>query len=276
MTTTFTKGMIKMLELIIKNDNLEVSIINEKKEIKKINASIDIFDIEDDTFNSLIKYFYSEHNYSLEYLVLYLSSYFGIPKHNIEYDEKPSTINLDLKNYNLNNIDNEKLFKVNIKEIKKYLLNDTNITTTYYCRNKKDIAVACIYHYLKNGHSLNLCENCKQLFISVNKSTEKYCNRNINGKTCKIIKKREKGSLLEKDPIYNLRKNVYYSLTNRINRARIKGLKDDEAIKSLKQLVEEYPIWKEKLKNNQTSFEEYKKWINSFYKNNGKHNREKK
>ncbi len=75
--------------------------------------------------------------------------------------------------------------------------------------------------------------------------------------------KREKGKKLEDDKCFKLKKNAYNALRNKTDRARLKNDKDtlNRAIQKQNELLDNYPIWKDKLKNNQVSFKEYEDWI---------------
>ena len=256
-----------MYKLVIKNDNFDALLINDNdKTKKKINCSIDTFDIDNKNFNISLNGLCNINSNDFNYIATYIYYFFGIPTHSIEYDNSNIKNTIKIKNTNLQDLSNNKNDNT-IKYLNNQNVLNENLTITYLCSNKEDIAVACVYHFLKNGHSLNKCENCDKYFITSTKSNEKYCSRIYNNKTCKEIKKREKGKKLEDDKCFKLRKNVYNALRNKTDRARLKNDKDtlNRAIQKQNELLDNYPIWKDKLKNNQVSFKEYEDWIKSLY-----------
>lgn len=253
-----------MYKLVIKNKDLNATIIDENKNKKKINCSIEIFNINDKVFNDFLDYFFKVNNYDLSYIVVYFQLIFGIPKFNVKYTDEYYSYNNNYNKYNITSVPTDLELKNINKKIKQTLKKELNIVTTYYCENEKDITIACLFHFLKSGKKLNKCECCGKYFITSTKSSEKYCSRINNNKTCKLIMKNKKQSIKENnDPAFQLYKRVYNKLRMRKERTIDDDIRNSIDKMQVK-LKKEYSIWEKKLKNNQVSFEEYEDWIKSF------------
>ena len=262
-----------MYKLIIKNDNFKAVLMDDNTKKVSINCSIDIFDIIDKDFNISLSGLCNLEKKDFNYIATYIYWFFGIPTHSIEYKESNVINSNKIKHINITDIEDDSTSEKTIRFLSCQNVLNQEVITTYLCRNRKEITVACLYHFFKYGHTLNKCQNCGKYFITSNKSNEKYCSRIYDNKSCKEIMKREKGKRLEQDKIFKLRKNAYNTLRNQETRARLKN--DNKTINSVikqqNELIEKYPIWKEKLNNNKVSLKDYENWIYSFYKNNGKH-----
>lgn len=262
-----------MYKLIIKNDDFNATLIDENSKERNINCSINVFDIKDNDFNISLSGLCDIKKSDFNYIATYIYWFFGIPTHSIKY-LKSNIVNTNrIKHVSFADIENDTKSTKSIEFLKNQNILNQEVITTYSCKDKKEIAVASLYHFLKYGHTLSKCKNCGEYFITSTKSNEKYCSRIYGNKTCKEIMKREKGKELENNKIFKLRKNAYNTLRNKADRARLKN--DDETLNSVmkqqNELFEKYPMWKEKLENNKVSFKEYENWINSFYKDNGKY-----
>ena len=248
-----------MYKVIIKNDDFNIKVIDNNNNENNINASVDIFNNNDNVFLGLLGVINGFENIDIDNIYLLICAWYGeIPKHTQKYivsgNELENT--LHLKNYNLSNLNDLELFNKNIKVIKKRLLNKKKaIITTYICDNKIEIAVACLYHYIKYGHSLRKCECCNQYFISLKKKDEKYCVRlNDNKKTCRdIMAHKSRIESQNKEP-RRTERNVYNNLLKNA---------DEEA---LNRFMNEKAIKKEEYNKNNISLEEYITFLKSFNK----------
>lgn len=246
-----------MYKVIIKNDDFNIKVIDSDKKEKTINASIDIFNINSIKFAficSLIFHCDDNDIYNTYYEICH--GYGSIPKHTIKYVSKVKEDIFDFDNYNRDNIYNEELLMSNIKEIKKHLKNTkVDSITTYECEDEFGISVACLYHYIKYGHSLRKCECCNQYFISLKKKDEKYCVRlNNNKKTCReIMAHKSRIESQNKEP-RRTERNVYNNL--------LKNASED----TLNRFMNEKAIKKEEYNNKKISLEEYITFLKSFNK----------
>ena len=248
-----------MYKVIIKNDDFNIKVIDNNNNENNINASVDIFNNNDNVFLGLLGVINGFENIDIDNIYLLICAWYGeIPKHTQKYivsgNELENT--LHLKNYNLSNLNDLELFNKNIKVIKKRLLNKKKaIITTYICDNKIEIAVACLYNYIKYGHSLRKCECCNQYFISLKKKDEKYCVRlNDNKKTCRdIMAHKSRIESQNKEP-RRTERNVYNNLLKNA---------DEEA---LNRFMNEKAIKKEEYNKNNISLEEYITFLKSFNK----------
>lgn len=248
-----------MYKVIIENDNFNVKVVENNSKETIINASIDIFNIKDDVFKGLLGAINDLNNVNIDNVYLLICAWYGeIPKHSKKYSVNGNELKdtLYLKNYNLSNLNDLEAFNKNIKVIKKSLLNKKKAAiTTYYCDNKVEIAIACIYHYTKYGHSLRKCECCNQYFISLKKQDEKYCVRlNDNKKTCReIMAHKSRIESQNKEP-RRTERNVYNNL--------LKNADEN----TLNRFMNERNLKKQDYQNNKITLEEYITFLKSFNK----------
>lgn len=247
-----------MYRVIIKNDDFNVKVVGSNSKETTINASIDIFNNSDDVFKGLLGAINDLNNVDIESVYLLICAWYGeIPKHSKKYNVNGNELKdtLYLKNYNLSNLNDLDTFNKNIKVIKKSLLNKKKaLTTTYYCDNKVEIAIACLYHYIKYGHSLRKCECCNQYFISLKKKDEKYCVRLNNNKTCReIMAHKSRIESQNKEP-RRTERNVYNNLLKNANRD------------TLNRFMNERDLKKQEYEDNKITLEEYIIFLKSFNK----------
>lgn len=220
-----------MKELIIKNYDYNV-IVKENNIERKYNASFELFDLtQDNIFEMFLNVFYNFENQTnyLSSCIFWCGAYSGIPEHKIKYDSIIGNGNtISSVYYGLENLPSENDIK---KYIDIYINNEKNInincTTTYFCKDNKDMVISTIYHYIKNGKQFKKCQCCEKYFFPHHRSDEKYCLRkNKLGETCKEIQQKKSKKEYESNIIIHERKKIYNKLQKRIERAT-----DDKEIK---------------------------------------------
>ena len=171
-------------KLVITNDDFNVTLVEDKKkEIK--NASVDFFyglkngvvslvlDVALTGYFEIVTQIINENKISMEKALPFIlaNDKIEIPIRKINYNYKNKVITAKLlKNVELLRkiIDDEEYKKI----------------TTYFCKDEKDVLVACLYHFVGSGYTVNKCNNCGELFIAKNTKI-KYCDRvNEKGMNC--------------------------------------------------------------------------------------------
>lgn len=235
--------------LEIENDNLMIKIDNNV-----INASIDIFSNIDDITKGMIECLLELNNITLETAFYILSMWCGgIPNHKIKYLNSSKSDYYELNDYNFSQIENKELLNNKITDIKKSIKNKKIKTiTTYECNSNIEIVSACIYHFIKNGHSIRKCSHCGKYFITTKRILEKYCLRtNESGKTCRdIANNKNRMESQKKEP----------QLTE--HRVRTNLLKNASQ-EVYNEFMKEKAIWKEKYKKELITLDEYITWLKS-------------
>lgn len=241
--------------LEIENDNFMI-----KKDNKVINASIDIFNDINDTIKGMLECLLDLNNITLDNTFYILSMWCGgIPNHKIKYLNSSKSDYYELNDYNLSQISDDEMFKSKITDIKKTIKKSKIKTITIYeCKNDLEIICACIYHFVKNGHSIGKCSYCGKYFITTKRILEKYCLRNSNGnKNCRDMAAHENRIKSQNTEPRRTERNVYNNL--------LKNASEEELNKFMNDKV----IWKEKYNNNLITLDEYIMWLKS-------HNKRKK
>ncbi|MFZ5987553.1 MAG: DUF6076 domain-containing protein [Bacillota bacterium] len=153
-----------------------------------------------------------------------------------------------------------------IRNIESYLttINMDSKTTTYYCENMLDVAVASIYHTFKLGLTFKICENCGLWFVPLYRSDRKYCNRpapQAEGKTCQDYGLEKAWSeKLNKDEAAGLYREVYIKLQLQVKRnpANEAYAEKFEEFKSLSK------AWKKGIAEGLKSKDDYIEWLKNF------------
>ena len=130
----------------------------------------------------------------------------------LQLDDGKNIINL----YEFMENNKKDLYKANEDEYYSKLNNYTvNMIQEYSINSVVDFISVSLIQILQNNIKICRCENCDKLFISVNKSNEKYCTYNFKDKkTCRdlsysiYLQKNELSSILRKKyRTENARKN---------------------------------------------------------------------
>ncbi len=184
----------------------------------------------------------------------YSNKIFELPKSEItlELNNDEMTINLNdyiTKNRNalLYNDDNiyEELNTYNINLIQEYSINSI-----------EDFISVSLIQILQNNIKLCRCENCDKLFISTNKSNEKYCTYEFKEKkTCRDL---SYSIHLKKDELSNILRKKYRTENAKKNRN-----------KHIPKIEEKFQIWYKKAKEQKIlcekgkiSVDDFNKWFN--------------
>ena len=208
-------------------------------------------------------YSYGYHNYidsdkRLTHLLMHLSgnyllsNIFLLPKSNITFE--------------LNN-NNEKIDFLNFIEKYKYDLLDTqefynklntykaDMVQEYVIEKLEDFINISVVQIIQNNVKICKCDNCEKLFISVNKSNEKYCTYEFkDGKTCRDS---SYSIHLQKNELSNILRKKYRTENAKKNRN-----------KHIPKIEEKFQSWYKKAKkqkelceNGQITIEEFKGWL---------------
>ncbi len=235
-------------ELIIKNNNLDITLIN-----RNTNK------IEYKNVNNLLK---KENVYDLIGFMKFKYTYFYITD---ELQQSPKTAcDLILNNglsfnrriplHQINNIYNLNEHSSN-KDILKAVINynDNKKEYVYYCNDKIDKYVAILYHYLTNEYFLRECAYCNNLYLKHN-NQGKYCEdcRQIIAEQQKEQKNKKQKKVAQE--IYTKEINATRGLLNN-NQDKL-----DNYSKLKKDFDNEVAIKRQEFKNGKISKDEFNNW----------------
>lgn len=220
-----TKKNIKFYKSIIKQYVKE----NEKTLEEVFNESLENLTFWINFSKYIIIYFnnLSEEKYNnfssnqrlLDYLLHITGTYYN---ENI-FEVPQSNITLNLTNKNLTS-DLYEFIKTHRKELlskNNILLKELNTYTVdliqeYSINSIEDFIHVSLMQILQNNIKICKCENCNKLFISINKSNEKYCTYEFkNNKTCRDL---SYSIHLQNDELANILRKNYRTENARKNR----------------------------------------------------------
>lgn len=201
----------------------------------------------------------------LNYLLQLERTYYNdsiskLPESNITLELDNGKTSIDLNEY-INN--NKKELLANYEKMSKEFSTYTvNIIQEYSINSIEDFICVSLVQLLQSNIKLCMCENCGKLFISVNKSNEKYCTYIFKGnKTCRDL---SYSIHLQKNELSNiLRKRYRTENAKKIRNHHIPKIEDKFQIwyakaKEQKKLCENGKITIDDFNN---WFEKNKKWF---------------
>jgi hypothetical protein len=136
---------------------------------------------------------------------------------------------------------------------------------TYVLNNTKELIISflCNFFRYNPNKTIKKCEHCQKWFIP-DKKTTKYCDRvspKYKNKNCKEAAALINKLLNEKsNDIKYLRKKIRMKYYNPVN-----NYERQEDIERLEKFDNDDKVWQNKLKNNEATIPQYKKWLNSHY-----------
>lgn len=235
--------MTYQYELTICNDDLLVDIYSlntdeDKNKHQKLNVN-DLIKNSGIIEDKLLQQF----NYFYNYIVneLKLKREFALKKvisSNLSFNRRiPLHYVKEFGDYSLYD-DKEK--------IESQILNSINddVVTLYYCNDRTDWVIACLYHFLKSEYSLKKCPQCNNWFLEKKKKII-YCSDSCNKKNKSIreMKRRENNPIVAMDK-------------------KIRDMLDSRNTDELYKYISDYKMYKEKYND-----EELLNWLQQEHKN---------
>lgn len=144
----------------------------------------------------------------------YNKNIFEIPNSNITLELVDRKNSLDLNDFIRDNV--KELLHYNNNIYERLNTYNVNIVQEYEIRSIEDFISISVIQILQNNIKLCRCENCDKLFISVNKSNEKYCMyRFKDKKTCRDL---SYSIHLQKNELSNILRKKYRTENAKKNR----------------------------------------------------------
>lgn len=183
----------------------------------------------------------------------YNKSIFELPNSNITLELSDGNNIFDLNDFIEKNR-KDLLYNNNNNNIyKKLNTYSVNIIQEYEISSIEDFISVSLIQILQNNIKLCRCENCNKLFISVNKSNEKYCTYKFKGKkTCRDL---SYSIHLQKNELSNILRKKYRTENAKKNRNQ-----------HIPKIEEKFQVWYTNAKEQKALCEKGKITINEFNK----------
>ena len=141
-----------------------------------------------------------------------------------------------------------------------YHTSKSDIVYHYDCDTLQEILMSLLHYFALESLTIKRCEQCGRWFVPANKSDEKYCTRNLSGKTCKELSTIEKRrNRINQNPLIKKYNSASTNLANRANASNISDQEREQRLRTLYKLREDWPKRRKEM-DEKSLFE----WLDTF------------